>query len=363
MNHRVDRCPDLETIAAYLDRRLPERERGRIAEHIASCETCYFAFTEAAQIRVNEPAAGKTAEAVEGGDGRAWWSAPRVLWTAGRALAAAASVALMIGTGWLTLWPAGGASELQGLVAAVGTDRSIEPRLTGGFAYGPVRGPVRAGEPSMATASPDVRIAAARIEQDVARHRTPQSLRSLGLAYLVMGDVNRAVPALEEAADQPAPDAQVLSDLSAAYLTRAVRNGQPQDFVTGLAMADRAVKADPRLGEAWFNRAYALERLSMADEARQAWQDYLKIDDRSGWAEEARSRLKTPAGPQSGLIDEGRRTIELAASRQQDAPAISGIVERSPRAVRERLSLVREAWDAWRDYPTIDGRSGWAGAS
>ena len=80
-------------------------------------------------------------------------------------------------------------------------------------------------------------------------------------------------------------------------------------------MAERAVKADPALVEASFNRACALERLSLRDEARRAWQDYLKVDGSSGWAAEARDRLKVLGeSPQSKSQDEERREIELASS-------------------------------------------------
>ena len=48
MNHRVEPCPDLETIAAFLDARLAEGERERIAAHCAACERCYFLVSEAA---------------------------------------------------------------------------------------------------------------------------------------------------------------------------------------------------------------------------------------------------------------------------------------------------------------------------
>jgi anti-sigma factor RsiW len=52
----VDACPDLETLAGYLDGRLTERERADIAAHVAGCETCYFVFTEAAQTRASDRA-------------------------------------------------------------------------------------------------------------------------------------------------------------------------------------------------------------------------------------------------------------------------------------------------------------------
>ena len=185
--------------------------------------------------------------------------------------------------------------------------------------------------------SPEVRIAAAKIEQEASAHRTPQTLRSLGLAYLVTGDINRAVPALEEAADQATPGAQTLSDLSAAYLVRATHNNQPQDLAKALTMADRAVKADRTLAEAWFNRAYALEQLSLTPEARQAWQDYLKVDDKSGWSDEARTHLRAlGAIPQSRGTADDKREID-AAARRHDVEAVRTLVVRSPEGAREWL--------------------------
>src|SRR5439155_26286209 len=136
------------------------------------------------------------------------------------ALAAAATVAIAVGSGLIT-WRSTSAPELQALVAAVGTERTVEPRLTGGFAYGPLK-VVRSAEP-VQNVAPDVRIAAARIEKKALAQRTLDALRSLGIAYLLTGGVARAVAALEEAADRQSADAQALRDLAAAYLVRVAR--------------------------------------------------------------------------------------------------------------------------------------------
>ena len=48
-------CPDLETIAAYLDGRLTERERARVTAHLADCEDCYALFSESARV-IEQPA-------------------------------------------------------------------------------------------------------------------------------------------------------------------------------------------------------------------------------------------------------------------------------------------------------------------
>src|SRR5262249_9651938 len=154
-------CPDLETIAAYLDRRLTESERAAVTEHLASCETCYFVFTEAAQMRVSEATAHESESGVVANP--VWWARPKVLWSSGAALAAAASLTLLVNTGIIP-GRNGDSAELRALVVAVGTDRTLEARLTGGFAYGPLRATTR-GSGTPTSVSADVRIAAARIEK------------------------------------------------------------------------------------------------------------------------------------------------------------------------------------------------------
>jgi tetratricopeptide (TPR) repeat protein len=295
MRRRSDDCPDHETIAEYLDGRLDETDRGWMAEHLSRCETCYFLFSEATQMRpaATGTAATRTSEprARAAGHQTRPWPSRRVVWLSAGGFAAAATVALMIGGGVLPLVPSG-AAELQALVAAVGTDRTIEPRLTGGFAYGPLRGGTRSGDSAAAHVSPDVQIAAAQIEKMAAGRRTPRVLNTLGIAYLVVGDVTRAVAVLEEAADQSDSDARILNDLAAAYLVRAARDGQAQDVARALTITDRVIVADPRLAEGWFNRASAFEQMFLFDEARRAWQEYLSLDSSSGWAAEARRRLE-----------------------------------------------------------------------
>lgn len=295
----MDACPDLETLAGYLDGRLTERERADIAAHVAGCETCYFVFTEAAQTRASDRARAETDASTSPEPVTVptpkWRMTPKVMWSSAAGLAAAAALVVAIETGFLPS-ARGDSAELRALVVAVGTDRTIDARITGGFAYGPVRAPVRSGEqPTAASGSPDIRIAAARIEKEATAHRSPQTLHRLGIAYLVTGDISRAVNVLEEAAGG-STDARVLSDLAAAYLARAGRTNDRQDLMKALSTVERALGADARLAEAWFNRAEALERLGLAAQALEAWQQYLQIDAQTAWASEARLHLAALAG-------------------------------------------------------------------
>jgi tetratricopeptide (TPR) repeat protein len=281
MNHRVESCPDLETIAAFIDGRLEARQRERIAAHVAGCESCYFLVAEAAHVR---PASGE--EAVVH---RPWWQRPVAKWV-GTGLAAAAALMLAVRVGF---WSPSNDVALDELVAAVGTERLIEPRLTGGFAYGPLRGTtIRSGQAVVAVASPDVRIAAARIEKATTSQYTAAAFRARGVAALVTGDLERAVTALEAALSERATDARVFNDLAAGYLVQGQRTGDKAQISKALTTLNRALEIDRHLAEAHFNRAIALEELSLTSEARDAWQGYLAIDDQSAWAEEARGRLR-----------------------------------------------------------------------
>ena len=286
MMRGVDECFDAETIAAYLDGRLADRERDAVTAHLASCEVCYALFLESAQTMPTPGAVGTN----EHEAGERWWKRPIVLWPATAGLAAAATVLMAVSLGVLP-WQRSEQPALQALVAAVGSERTFVPRLTGGFAHGPVRGPVRSTGSASPSQSPDVRIAAARIEKETT-DGSPHEQHVLGIAELVIGEVDRSVAALEKCAEELPSDPLVLNDLASAYLVRGEQSGSHDDLSKALATLNRALEVDRTTPEVLFNRAYALECLEMVPEAREAWQAFLTIDNRSGWADEARARLR-----------------------------------------------------------------------
>jgi tetratricopeptide (TPR) repeat protein len=259
--------PSLETIGAFVDGRFKDRERDTIAEHLASCEECYFVFSEAARTKVSAQPAAEVGTFVP----------RRLTWRIAAGLAAAASILLAVNF-YVVSGVDRDAEALTELVAAVGPTRTFDGRLSGGFVYGPVRGPVR-GPADPEPLPPDARIAIARIEKEYGARPVA------GAAALIAGDAARAVSILESASQQDPNNARILSDLSASYL-------QSGDASRALAAANRALEQDRLLPEALFNRALALEASGLRDEAKTAWQSFLTIDDRSGWADEARTRLR-----------------------------------------------------------------------
>jgi CHAT domain-containing protein len=291
-------CPAPEALAAFVDHGSSAAEHVQVEAHLAACDDCRLLVA-----RILE-----TQSAVQGADAAGWlpvrageprrvaaFSRKRVMWGTASLVAAAAVLALAVNVGidpsahWRSL-RAG--SKLADLAAAVGDERTIEARLTGGFRYGPLRAAVRSGGSSAARDHWTLYAAAGRIREVADRDPSAPNLHALGLAHLVLGQYDEAVRALEDAVSEDPDQPRYQSDLSAAYLARARQLDRPDDLPRALGAAERAVKGDERLLEARFNRALALEALFLEDQARQAWEDYLARDSSSGWANDARAHLQ-----------------------------------------------------------------------
>lgn len=113
-------------------------------------------------------------------------------------------------------------------------------------------------------------------------------------------DLTKVIDDLEAKAVSRSDDPALLNHLAALTLGRAIDFGQPQDLLAAFELADRALTLQPDLAPALFNKALALEELSLTSLAEAAWTDYLELDEQSGWADEARERrddlrLKEPA--------------------------------------------------------------------
>src|SRR5688500_15796781 len=135
-------------------------------------------------------------------------------------------------------------SKLSNLPAAVGRGPTIEARLPGGFAYGPLRAAVRSGGSSAVPDNWTLYAAAGRIREETDRDPTAANLHALGLAHLVLGQHDDAVRALEDAVAEEPQNGRYQSDLAGAYLARARQNDRPDDVPRALGAAERALKAD-----------------------------------------------------------------------------------------------------------------------
>lgn len=182
---------------------------------------------------------------------------------------------------------------------------------------------------------------------------TAPSPSSSGTAEVLGGDIDHGLQTIRRAVAAQPGSAELLSDLGGALLSRVEMSDRRRtedkgvgvwavdmffesrdaDAPAALEAIDRALEISPRLPEALFNRALALERLYLWRSARRAWQAYLEVDDRSAWAAEARQRLAAIEIPQRP--DPARLRAEIAVA------AASGEEQRLAALVRSHRELAR----------------------
>lgn len=304
---------DAEILAAYIDKRLPPDERAAVEAKLAADPDSYELLVEL--IHANEalkdqlpqdeelPEPGERPK--ERTDPQAGVvplvpRAPKMTrWAiAGGVLAVAAALAMIV---WVQpeVWQRIRGGEpvdplMAKLVDAVGEERYIEARLTGGFKYGPLRSVTRG--PNASTPQ-NIAIAAlaAQLQESAVATPSLETLHASGVARLLTGDSDGAIQLLGRAATLPGAGAAVLSDLAAAYASRAATGGLDADWGRAFDAASRAVELAPTpLSEALFNRALASSRLDPSSSARY-WSEYLAVESSSEWRELATTYLdRTP---------------------------------------------------------------------
>lgn len=293
---------DPETVAAYVDGRLSADERARVEAEVARDPDAYEWLVQTMRVVDALPPTVPGVRETSDVD----WSATAATVPMARsftrrrviagslagALAVAAAVAMAVRAqpAWwqrLTGAPAVD-SRLAALVDAVGEERYIEGRLTGGFKYGRLQQVAR-GPGDLSSRNLRLLAAAGNLQRAAAKDPTADNLHVWGVAQVLLGDADGAVASLERAVSAgDANDARLLCDLSAAYAARARSRGFAEDWPRALAMSERAVKLRPDLREAAYNVAVSLEGLGLLAAAADAWRAAADAEGQSSWAADAR---------------------------------------------------------------------------
>ncbi|MGA9770628.1 MAG: CHAT domain-containing protein [Blastocatellia bacterium] len=191
---------------------------------------------------------------------------------------------------------------IQAFRDAYRNDRVIEARVSA-LHYAPrreSRGPASedAGQVMRARAQ-------AALVDAIARNPSPEAENALGQFYLVNKQFYEAIEHLDNAVRLSPANARFRSDFAAALLEKGkadsnqpdVGSGQSllgqalKEFGQALEQAQEALRLQPSLPEALYNRALCCQQLMLWNEARQGWQSYLEKDSTTPWAEEAKKHL------------------------------------------------------------------------
>ena len=295
-------CPDAEILAELAEGKVKRHELPPLLEHLQTCARCSRAV-RGANEELQQPAT------------RSPW------WLAVAAIAVVALVAVPFVVRQLRSTSIETLVELSPRAARV-----VEPRLSGGFDHAPWRGPNRAEGSAFDAAQLKLFGAAGDLVERATKEPSAATQHDAGVALTVIGKPLDAVDRLRDAAARDGSNARTWSDLAAAQYSAALQLGRASLYPEALASADHALRIDPLLAEARFNRALILEKLGLSDGAREAWQRYLEVDAGSQWAVEARERLaKLPA------------TTGDASFRSRDLPLLERAVATNDRARVERL--------------------------
>jgi hypothetical protein len=305
---KTDHLTD-ETLAAHIDGLLSPEARADAERHLIGCNDCYAIYTLASDAEegggdedvVDREVVPISRTPVPSSGRHATWSMAT--------LAVAAALMAMLWTP-VHRWYQERTAGVPALVRAAdrAEHRVIIARISGGFAYKPVRRLRLGADDAAGDDSAPVIQAAARVRERTAGDDSAHALQALGIAQLLAGDANEAVASLEAAVRRSAErdelpaavdatrDFDLLSDLSAAYLTR----GEDGDTLAALGAAEQAwsLRKTPEI--AW-NRALASAAARSNSAVVNGWRDYLALDSASPWADEARRLMRQASDAGSGI--------------------------------------------------------------
>ncbi|MEA2337542.1 MAG: hypothetical protein QOE82_1549, partial [Thermoanaerobaculia bacterium] len=194
--------------------------------------------------------------------------------------------------------------------------RPVHGRLTE-FPYAPLAGA------SLPAARNSLRLLQAATSIAALPANTPEELHLRGIARLVLDDLSAGVSDLDAARAARPNDARFLNDYSAAVMEKAFRNDNAELMIEALTAADRASAMKPRLPEAVFNRALALEGIGLESVADKTFKDYLVLDTSSRWATEARKHVSMKRKTAADRWEAARAGFEAGTLDGQAAAALA----------------------------------------
>ena len=240
---------DEGTLHAYLDGELPSADRKSVEVHLAQCDTCRAALTEARALIERASAllgAARPAERPAPPLEHLRRGAKRAPWHVRTSFAWAASIALALGVGYLLRSPAAPDAELDSQRPSANAPTEIATNRTVDRSAPPPQAPALGEQKSSvrAQARREPRMNSAPAEEiERAREKTAQAADTVSVAErLEQRDAAGARPAAENLSDS------VLQQrLRETRLDAAVVTGRAAAPAPALAAQDRAPPAEPNI--------------------------------------------------------------------------------------------------------------------
>lgn len=268
-------------IQDYADEKLTAGERERFEKHFLTSEENRQKVKFARALRKYIDESGDLPETEKKPNFfdslKAFFSAPV---TVGLAVLAIAAIA-----GFFVWKNASADSEvLIALNKFQKNNRPTEARITG-FDYAPKIEGTRGGDKDENLYLISAR---SRAAEAVLKNESAENLHQLGLVYLAENNPDEAIKQFEKALKKNPDIAKLHNDLAVALMEK----GSLESLAKAKDEVEKAIELDKGLTEAYFNRALVSELLNLPNQAGEAWENYLKLDSSSRWANEAREHLQ-----------------------------------------------------------------------
>ena len=280
-------------IQDYADRNLDADEQERFEKYFLSSEENRekVRFARALRKYVNESkTANETNTAPEAEKNPSFFDSLKGFFSS--PVPAALAVLVIAGIIGFFVWRSS-SSDSDVLIALNKFQKSSRPtvaRITG-FDYAPKIEGTR-GE---ANKNNEINLLSAKLtaQKAIEKGETAENLHELGLVYLAEKNFDEAAKLFEKALNKAPNNAKIHNDLGVALMEKADLQevGAMQNLTRASEEFGKAISLDKSLLEAYFNKALCLEKIPGSPQAKEAWQDYLKLDSNSQWAEEARAHL------------------------------------------------------------------------
>jgi tetratricopeptide (TPR) repeat protein len=170
-------------------------------------------------------------------------------------------------------------------------ERPTEGRITG-FDYAPKTEGTRGANDKAENL--DLVSAKARATEAVLKNQTAENYHELGRVYLAEKNFDEAIKNFEKGIKKDSNIARLHNDLGVTFMEKA--NTKDEGKLELLAKANeefaKAINLDKDSLESIFNQALCIESLNLPNQSKEAWENYLKLDSTSKWADEAREYLK-----------------------------------------------------------------------
>lgn len=227
---------------------------------------------------------------------------------------------------------------LLSLNKAFKNERPLESRITG-FEYAP-KSDTRGNEETSVNKL-ELENAELLVRKNVRENPNAENLHALGRIYLAKREFDRAIEELEKAEKLNEKDAQIQNDLGVAYLGKeslSDDNAEKVDLADrSLSKFDKAIELDPNLLEALFNKAITLQNNSLSEDAKKIWEEYLKLDSSSKWADEARKNLQDlKTNTSSNLDAKGLEDKFIEAYKSDDEDKAFNLISQNREIISQK---------------------------